>query len=62
MVYAFNPCAWKVEAGGSLGVHVGQLDLHSEFQDRQSYTVKPYLKKQQTTQKTTFVYVATHSK
>jgi hypothetical protein len=40
-----NPSALKAEVDGSLWVR-GQPGLHSEFQDSQSYTLRPCLKKQ----------------
>ncbi|ERE85564.1 gatC-like protein [Cricetulus griseus] len=45
MVRAFNPRTQEAEAGGSLRVR-GYPGLQNEFQDSQSYTEKPCLKKQ----------------
>jgi hypothetical protein len=51
---AFNPSAWKAEAGESRVQ--GQLDLQSEFQDSQGNTEKPCLdeKRQTHTKSTSF--------
>jgi hypothetical protein len=47
VTHAFNLSTWEAEAGRFLG----QPGLQSEFQDRQSYTEKSCLKKQNQKQK-----------
>ena len=42
VAHACNPSIWEAEAGGFLSSRPG---LQSEFQDSQSYTEKPCLKK-----------------
>jgi hypothetical protein len=44
-MHAFNSSTSKAEGGGSLWVQ-GQLDLHSEFYNSQTYTVRDCLKEQ----------------
>jgi hypothetical protein len=41
VAHALNPNTWEAEAGGFLSLR--QPGLHSEFQDSQGYTEKPYL-------------------
>jgi hypothetical protein len=43
VAHAFNPSTWEAEAGGFLSSR--PAGLQSEFQDSQSYTEKPCLKK-----------------
>lgn len=43
VAHTFNPRTWEAEANRSLGV-CGQLDLHTEFQISQGYTVRPVSK------------------
>lgn len=42
VAHTLNPNTWGAEAGRFLRGR-GQPDLHSEFQDNQGYTDKPYL-------------------
>jgi hypothetical protein len=51
VAHAFNPSTPEAEAGGFLSSVRGQPGLQSEFQDSQSYTEKPCLKKQKQKQK-----------
>ena len=46
VVHAFNLSTQEAEAGGFLHSVKGNPGLQSELQDSQSYTEKPYLKKQ----------------
>ena len=45
VVHDFSPSSWEVETSRSLWAE-GQPGLQNEFQDNQSYTEKPSLKKQ----------------
>ena len=51
VAHTFNPSTWEAEAGGFLSLQPG---LQSEFQDRQGYTEKPCLKKNNNKKITTF--------
>ena len=44
LVHAFNTNTWEVETGRSLWIW-GQCGLQSEFQDSQSYMIRPCLKR-----------------
>ena len=44
VVHTFNPCPWEAEAGRPLLVG-GQPGLQSDFQDSDSYIVRPCLVK-----------------
>ena len=46
VVYAWNLSTQEAEAGGFLNSDQGNPGLKSDLQDSQSYTEKPYLKKQ----------------
>ena len=46
VVYACNISTQEAEAGGFLHSVQGNPGLQSDLQDSQSYTEKPYLKKQ----------------
>ena len=46
VVYACNISTQEAEAGGFLHSVQGNPGLQSDLQDNQSYTEKPYLKKQ----------------
>jgi hypothetical protein len=45
VVHAFNPSTQEAEADRFLEFEASLPGLQSEFQDSQSYTEKPYLKK-----------------
>lgn len=47
VAHAFNPSTQESKAGGSLWVQ-GQQGLHTELQDSQGHTVKPWLKNKST--------------